>query len=91
MRRKHSLTKSKVGSSVVEKSKGALAVQFPTLALTQEQFKMIEALDNVGFKKHPVFIHNHRHTHAAIIVRIDKKSFDEGRMVIKHWLDNFVL
>ena len=77
------------GDSIQEQKKG-LDIEFPTLALTQEQFKMIEALDNVGFKKHPVFIHNHRHTHAAIIVRIDKKSFDEGRMVIKHWLDNFV-
>jgi hypothetical protein len=74
--------------SVEEKKRG---MEFPTLALTQDQFGMIEALDNVGFKKHPVYIHNHRHSHAAIIVRIDKKSFDEGRMVIKHWLDHFLL
>lgn len=80
-------TESEVGS--VQEKKGRHALEFPTLALTQDQFKMIEALDNVGFKKHPVFIHNHRHSHAAIIVRMDKKSFDEGRMVIKHWLDNF--
>jgi hypothetical protein len=38
-----------------------------------------------------VYIHNHRHSHAAIIVRIDKKSFDEGRVVIRHWLDHFAL
>jgi hypothetical protein len=74
--------------SVEEKKRG---LEFPTLALTQDQFGMIEALDNVGFKKHPVYIHNHRHSHAAIIVRMDKKSFDEGRIVIKHWLDNFEL
>ena len=82
-------TESEVGS--VEKRKGGNALEFPTLALTQEQFKMIEALDNVGFKKHPVYIHNHRHSHAAIIVRMDKKSFEEGRVVIRHWLDNFTL
>lgn len=82
-------TESEVGS--VEKAKGRAPLEFPTLALTQEQFRMIEALDNVGFKKHPVYIHNHRHSHAAIIVRMDKKSFDEGRVVIKHWLDNFAL
>lgn len=76
--------------SVQEQKKG-LALDFPTLALTQDQFKMIEALDNVGFKKHPVYIHNHRHSHAAIIVRMDKKSFDEGRVVVRHWLDNFQL
>jgi hypothetical protein len=76
--------------SIVEK-KQSQGLEFPTLALTQDQFGMIEALDNLGFKKHPVYIHNHRHSHAAIIVRIDKKSFDEGRVVIKHWLDNFQL
>jgi hypothetical protein len=80
-------TESDIGS-VEEKKRG---LEFPTLALTQDQFGMIEALDNVGFKKHPVYIHNHRHSHAAIIVRMDKKSFDEGRIVIKHWLDNFEL
>lgn len=72
-----------------QNSKSAFHLQFPALALRQDQFKMIEALDNVGIKKHPVYIHNHRHSHAAIIVRMDKKSFDEGRMVVKHWLDNF--
>lgn len=75
----------------IEKQTAGAALEFPTLALTQDQFKMIEALDNVGFKKYPVYIHNHRHSHAAIIVRMDKKSFNEGRIVIKHWLDNFEL
>jgi hypothetical protein len=75
----------------IQEQKDGQALEFPTLALTQDQFKMIEALDNVGFKKHPVYIHNHRHSHAAIVVRMDKSSFDEGRVVIKHWLDNFEL
>jgi hypothetical protein len=75
----------------MEEKKRGLGMDFPTLALTQDQFGMIEALDNVGFKKYPVYIHNHRHSHAAIIVRIDKKSFDEGRVVVRHWLDNFQL
>lgn len=72
----------------VKESKSS-GLEFPALALRQDQFKMIEALDNVGIKKFPVYIHNHRHSHAAIIVRMDKKSFDEGRVVVKHWLDNF--
>jgi hypothetical protein len=72
-----------------QESKASFRLQFPALALRQDQFKMIEALDNVGIKKFPVYIHNHRHSHAAIIVRMDKKSFDEGRKVVKHWLDNF--
>lgn len=64
-------------------------IDLPTLALTEHQFKMIENLDNVGFQKYPVYIHKHRHTHAAIIRRIEKPSFDEGRIVARHWLDQF--
>ncbi|BCR93645.1 lipase ROG1 family protein [Aspergillus luchuensis] len=61
--------------------------EFPTLALTSDQFAIIESLNSVGFRKHPVYIHNHRHSHAAIIVRMPKPGFDEGKIVIKHWLD----
>ena len=64
----------------------------PTLALAPYQFRMIQALDNVGFRKYPVYIHKVRHSHAAIIVRVDKPSFDEGRIVLRHWLDEeFIL
>lgn len=59
----------------------------PTLALTQEQFDMIEGLDSVGFQKFPVHIHKVRHSHAAIIVRRQKEDFFEGKIVVKHWLD----
>lgn len=83
--------KPKSDADSIQEQKDAAKVIFPTLALTDDQFKMIEALDNVGFTKHPVYIHNHRHSHAAIIVRMNKPSFNEGRVVIKHWLDNFEL
>jgi hypothetical protein len=72
-------------------STSTAATNFPTLALQADQFAMIAALDAVGFDKFPVHIHNHRHSHAAIIVRMDKASFDEGREVVRHWLDNFRL
>jgi hypothetical protein len=62
--------------------------QKPTLALTPDQFSMIKSLNRVGFRKYPVYIHKHRHTHAAIVVRMDKEGFEEGHTVIKHWLDN---
>ena len=58
-----------------------------TLALTPAQFDIIDSLNAVGFRRHPVYIHNHRHSHAAIIVRMQKKGFEEGKVVIKHWLD----
>ena len=60
---------------------------FPILALAPEQFEMIKALDNVGFRKFPIHIHKVRHSHAAIIVRSPKTSFEEGKIVVKHWLD----
>ena len=64
-------------------------LEFPTLALTPHQFAMIEALDQVGFRKYPVYIRHDRHSHAALIVRMNKKSFDEGKVVVRHWLDGF--
>lgn len=75
----------------IEEQKTARTPEFPTLALTPDQFAMIQALDTVGFKKFPVHIHNHRHSHAAIIRRMDKPGFDEAKVVVKHWLDQFEL
>lgn len=57
------------------------------LALTPQQFAIIDSLDAVGFRRFPVYIHNHRHSHAAIIVRMPKKGFEEGKIVVRHWLD----
>ncbi|KAG8428223.1 hypothetical protein J3459_005951 [Metarhizium acridum] len=59
----------------------------PTLALTPHQFEMIRSLDTLKWRKYPVWIHNHRHSHAAIIVRIEKKAFDEGWIVLKHFAE----
>ena len=61
--------------------------EFPTLALTAQQFEMVRALDEVGFRKYRVHIHSVRHTHAALIVRNQKPSFDAGKVVVRHWLD----
>ena len=66
----------------------SIDVDVPTLALAPYQFKMINALDGVGWNKYPVHIHQVMHSHAAIIVRKDKPSFSEGYVVLKHWLDN---
>ena len=63
---------------------------FHTLALTPAQFAMIKNLDECGFQKFPIYITKSRHSHAAIIVRTLKSSFDEGKIVIDHWLtENF--
>jgi hypothetical protein len=71
----------------LEKVKSKTTHDVPTLALAPYQFRMISALDSVGWRKYPVWIHKVMHSHAAIIVRMPKDSFSEGRLVIKHWLD----
>ena len=64
----------------------------PILALAPYQFRMVQALDNVGFRKYPVWIHKSHHSHAAIITRMDKPGYDEGKIVLRHWLDaEFIL
>jgi Putative serine esterase (DUF676) len=64
--------------------------EFPTLALTPAQFAMIKSLDECGFQKFPIYITKSHHSHAAIIVRTPKPSFDDGKVVISHWLkENF--
>jgi hypothetical protein len=66
--------------------------EVPTLALAPYQFRMIQALDNVRWRKYLVHIHKVRRSHAAIIVRVEKPSLDEGRVVLRHWLDEeFIL
>ena len=60
---------------------------FPMLALSPDQFEMIERLDNLGFKKYRVHIHRVRHSHAAIVVRTGREGFNEGKVVVRHWLE----
>lgn len=62
---------------------------FPTLALTPEQFAMIDNLNAVGLTKYAAHIRNVRHTHAAIVVRSERESFWEGRVVSSHWAGRF--
>jgi hypothetical protein len=61
--------------------------KFPPLALTDEQFTMITNLNEVGFRKYLVHIHKVRHSHAAIIVRNRASRYGEGKVVVKHWLE----
>ncbi|KAK6841793.1 hypothetical protein PG990_006215 [Apiospora arundinis] len=60
--------------------------QWPTLALAPYQFDMINQLDSLGWRKYPVYLRKNLHTHAAIIVRMNKASFVEGYTVMKHWI-----
>ncbi|KAF8545522.1 putative serine esterase-domain-containing protein [Trichophaea hybrida] len=62
-------------------------MKFPTLALTPAQFKMIENLDTLDFKKFAVWIHNTKHTHAAIIMRKPTEKWKEGKVAVSHWVN----
>jgi hypothetical protein len=60
---------------------------FPTLALAPYQFRVIDTLDSLGWRKYPVHIQQLMHSHAAIIVRVQKPRYSEGYEVLRHWLD----
>ncbi|MCJ1243142.1 hypothetical protein MMC30_000339 [Trapelia coarctata] len=81
------LPKNKKENPTLARRKSLSASHFPTLALSPEQFEMIEELDKVGFRKYRVHIHQVRHSHAAIIVRRQRGASEEGKTVVKHWLD----
>lgn len=61
--------------------------EFPLLALTDEQFTMIANLNKVGFRKYLVHIHKVNHSHAAIIFRSRANRYDEGKVVVRHWIE----
>ena len=71
------------------KTSAASDTDFPVLALTEAQFAMIDALDNLGFTKYRVWIHKATHSHAAIVLRMQRQSFEEGKVVVGHWVDTF--
>ena len=83
------LTNEKSDDSLVHVSSvsSERAPEFPTLALTADQFAIINTLDDVGFTKYPVHIHKSTHSHAAIIVRHPRGAFDDGKVVVQHWLE----
>ncbi|GAM87921.1 hypothetical protein ANO11243_059490 [Dothideomycetidae sp. 11243] len=86
------LTDKKTRNQSQSKARSAADKRFPTLALTDEQFEMINALNEVGWEKYRAHITTVRHTHAAIIVRIPwRPGFGQGRIVVKHWVENFVV
>ncbi|KAI0383168.1 DUF676-domain-containing protein [Hypomontagnella monticulosa] len=77
---------TKVDNQILALERRKSHPQFPTLALAPCQFAMIDELDKVGWRKYPVWIHEVRHSHAAIIVRSDTPRFKEGLVVLRHWI-----
>ncbi|EFX01434.1 duf676 domain containing protein, hydrolase-like protein [Grosmannia clavigera kw1407] len=74
-------------SSEVDHSDPTASKHEQTLALSPDQFAMIDALNALGWRKYPIWIHKMRHSHAAIIRRRPEPMYDEGNIVLKHYLE----
>ncbi|KAF2452997.1 putative serine esterase-domain-containing protein [Lineolata rhizophorae] len=72
-------------------SPSASGLAFPPLALSPAQRAMLRTLDALGWARFPVHIQRSAHSHAAIIVRArGRKGFEEGEVVVGHWVEGFV-
>ncbi|CAN6674749.1 lipid droplet phospholipase 1 [Trichomonascus vanleenenianus] len=58
------------------------------LELDEKQQRIVKSLNSLPWQKFPVHITQHHHSHAAIIVRYRHKGFEEGKIVVKHWIDS---
>lgn len=62
-------------------------VQNFNLGLIQNQLTIIQNLNALGWNKFPVLIRNTKQTHRAAIVRMPDPSFDEGKVIVKHFVN----
>lgn len=62
------------------------------LAFTPVQQRIHDSFNKTQWEKYPVHISLDKNAHAAAIVRFaDKMSFREGRVVVKHWVDEVLV
>lgn len=62
--------------------------QSPTsLALRPYQKTIIDGLNSLEWHKYPVHITLHKHAHAAVIVRYKHSKFEEGKVIVRHWIE----
>lgn len=57
------------------------------LDLPQSQLDIIKSLNKINWEKYPIYIRNTPSSHACAIVRQIDPNFQEGEIVIKHWID----
>ncbi|CDK24239.1 unnamed protein product [Kuraishia capsulata CBS 1993] len=57
------------------------------LALSEEQLAIIHNLNQLKWRKFPIYITGTMATHAAAIVRHRDENFAEGEVVVRHWID----
>jgi hypothetical protein len=84
-------SKNQAVMQLSQRERGREQGPWPILALTKDQFDIIDGLNSLEIKKFECHIRRVRHTHAAIIVRTPKGTFTEGKVVVAHWARGFEL
>jgi hypothetical protein len=64
-----------------------LVLEKPVLNLSPDQQYIIKNLNLLPLKKYAILIHNSKLTHAAAIVRYSLPTFDEGKVVVRHFVN----
>ncbi|RCK67782.1 hypothetical protein Cantr_03111 [Candida viswanathii] len=59
---------------------------FPPISLSKHQAYIVENLNKVGWKKYPVILRHTKATHSGAIVRQHDPNFDEGEVVVRHFI-----
>ncbi|KAI5959004.1 uncharacterized protein KGF55_005658 [Candida pseudojiufengensis] len=61
---------------------------FPKIKLDSNQSFIVEKLNSIKWNKYPIILRHTTATHAAAIVRHADPNFDEGKVVVGHFIDN---
>ncbi|CAK9435392.1 uncharacterized protein LODBEIA_P01190 [Lodderomyces beijingensis] len=63
------------------------SAKFPKIKLDANQSFAVEKLNTLGWKKYPVILRHTPATHAGAIVRHADPNFDEGKVVVRHFIN----
>lgn len=57
------------------------------LDISPKQVNIIKSLNKINWNKYPIYIRKTPSTHACAIMRQQDVFFDEGKIVVKHWIE----
>lgn len=60
---------------------------FPPIKLGKDQTFIVKKLNTLGWKKFPVIMRKTKETHRGAIVRHEDPSFDEGKIIVRHFIN----
>ncbi|KAG5417367.1 hypothetical protein I9W82_005000 [Candida metapsilosis] len=61
---------------------------FPPITLDDSQKFIVEKLNTLGWRKFPIILRHTTSTHAGAIVRHADPNFDEGKVIVRHFIEN---